>query len=497
MFGLNLNRKLKFTEDQYLRADKLMYLALLSVLVMNDIFLVIFMLLEGVALNTLIQVVILSMNLVSNTIIYFKLRGKEKCGWLLCTGFIISFLVMMLFGTADYSYAFAVPILVATFLYANPKIAFLGGLAFNGGTIAHAIVELVKGTYTSELFNNSVVAFFITVAYVYTTILLCDFIHENMDKLEDTMKQVNETSNAIKMVSKGIADEIVGSRHEFESAVTAVATVNDISREIADSNESTANAVQRQNEMCVVISEKVETLRANAENISVNSYNTTQAINRGISLVADLTDASNIVEKSSNEVIQVAGLMTERVNSVGDILTAINDISSQTNLLALNASIEAARAGEAGRGFSVVANEIQKLAAETKNASGTIEGIVKELIKYMGVVSQELNSSNKAIVDQTILVGNVKERFDDISRNVTELNNALEIQGVSIADIKDSTDIINDGIAHLSATTEEISASSVEGARQTENAKENIDKLAERLTAVYTLVKELDITEEV
>lgn len=496
MFGLNLNKKLRFTEDQYMRADKLMYLALMSILAINDFFLVILMLTEGFAINVLIQVVVLTANLVTDSIIYFKLRGQEKCGWLLCTGFIVSFLVLMIFGTADYAYAYAVPILVATFLYANPKIAFLGGLSFFGGTVAHLVAEIVRGTYTTELFNNSVVAFLATVSYIFTTIMLCDFIHENMSKLEEVMAQVNETSEAIKKTTKDIADEIYNSQQEFKEVVTALATVNDISSEISVSNESTAEAIQRENEMCITISSKVQTLKDNADTISNNSEQTTQAIQGGMQLINQLTDSSKRVEKSSSNVLGVSDLMAERVNNVGEILSTIDQISTQTNLLALNASIEAARAGEAGKGFAVVATEIQKLAAETKEASATINSIVNELISHMNDVSDELKSANTIIVEQTGLVTNVETKFNEISDNVAELNKALFEQEINIAEIQDSTGVITDSVAHLSAVTEEVAASSVEGVRQTLDAKEKMDVLANRLSSINEMMGNLNFEEE-
>ena len=98
---------------------------------------------------------------------------------------------------------------------------------------------------------------------------------------------------------------------------------------------------------------------------------------------------------------------------ISGILNTINDISSQTELLALNASIEAARAGEHGRGFSVVAESIGKLAADSSSATADIEKIIAELCKDISDTAANIETIRAGANGQTQAVDKVQKTFED------------------------------------------------------------------------------------
>jgi len=123
--------------------------------------------------------------------------------------------------------------------------------------------------------------------------------------------------------------------------------------------------------------------------------------------VADLRSSSDELNKSSEEIAQVVGL--------------IATIAEQTNLLALNAAIEAARAGEQGRGFAVVADEVRSLAENTKNATAKIEGIIRQVVAA-----------------SRMIVGN-SEEIDELSSISGELVAEFEASFTSFADVAQHT----------------------------------------------------------
>ena len=163
----------------------------------------------------------------------------------------------------------------------------------------------------------------------------------------------------------------------FDAANTYVKELNealhtsDVSMQnIAVSIERTANAVQRQSEMCQDIRNSTHNAHTQTEQMVTASNKALEDVSDGAKAMEKLHSHAQNVERDNNETVSYVEALNERAKQVADILGTIVSISSQTNLLALNASIEAARAGEAGKGFAVVADQIRNLAELITKSTG-------------------------------------------------------------------------------------------------------------------------------
>ena len=124
----------------------------------------------------------------------------------------------------------------------------------------------------------------------------------------------------------------------------------------------------------------------------------------------------NTIKDSVISSAKVIGDLGDKSKQIHDIVDAINQISEQTNLLALNAAIEAARAGEAGRGFAVVADEVRKLAEESKQATGQIDRMVAEIIDTTGKAVTSMQQGTSDVEESSTVINSALKSLENISK---------------------------------------------------------------------------------
>ena len=219
---------------------------------------------------------------------------------------------------------------------------------------------------------------------------------------------------------------------------------------------------------------------SNASNNSENINNSAKAVNVEITRIASSIDEmSNVIKEiasncdqaasASVDAVKVAEESEERINSlnivsdeIASVLTIISRIAEKTDLLALNATIEAAAAGEAGRGFSVVANEVQNLANQTSTATKEITEKINE-IQLRSKESSEsilkIADSNRNIEDVTTTLASAIEELSltisDINSSVSEVSGQTSQVTYGISEIASEIASITKGVKKISSALQE------------------------------------------
>ncbi len=169
-------------------------------------------------------------------------------------------------------------------------------------------------------------------------------------------------------------------------------------------------------------------------------HNAENIVARFISTIDGLLEANKITASS-------VGNMHEHVNSVSKLLEEVNTITTQTELLSLNAAIEAARAGEAGRGFSVVADEVRALSKRTTQFSNQIGSIMNDLHAALSSVEESVIEAGK--IDSSI-INESKNNLGDMWKEVKELNKHAAEKSQGIAQMSQTIhNLIIDGTIKL------------------------------------------------
>lgn len=220
---------------------------------------------------------------------------------------------------------------------------------------------------------------------------------------------------------------------------------------------STRKGVESQLQKNELVATALNEMSATVHEIT---QNTAQAAN-----TSDSTNAKAIRGKeASDNAVQAIEQLAEDINQtvssikrveddslrIGSVLDVIKNIAEQTNLLALNAAIEAARAGEAGRGFSVVADEVRTLASRTQSSTEEINDMISSLQAAVSNATTTMNNSHQQVQKTVKLVADSGERLTEISHSITtidDMNNqiatASEEQAVVTEDINKNVIEIN------------------------------------------------------
>lgn len=214
--------------------------------------------------------------------------------------------------------------------------------------------------------------------------------------------------------------------------------------EVAASSEEISYSIEE-------ISDYVQLSLNNTKDAISKSEDSMKIIRESFSYIDQSFEEMNSVQNKMNHVVEG----TKKIDTVVNI---INEVADRTNLLALNASIEAARSGEAGRGFSVVANEIKKLAENTKESVNYIKNMVENLREEMDVSNQTIVeavhvfSKGKEHIHQAVgsmdemkeSLGDISEVFASISANVEEQSAATQEVTARLSDVNDLTEKLSD-----------------------------------------------------
>lgn len=295
------------------------------------------------------------------------------------------------------------------------------------------------------------------------------------DEFEILGNSFNEMINTIKNLVVGIDDSsnviLQTSDAMGQSANQASIAIDEISitiDQVAQGTVSQAEDISEGVDDVNKLAREIENIEELANNMNKLSSKTNNLSKEGLTHMNILTERTEEANKSSIDMAEAMGDMNKVTAEIGIITDAINGISAQTNLLALNAAIEAARAGEAGRGFSVVADEIRKLAEESSSATGNIQNLIEKIKEKSDLTVESMDNTQIVVKEQTESVRQTREIFNQITESIDELMKGIEDIKDSVLHTNERKDNIVNRMLNISSVAEESSASTEEVSASTE-----------------------------
>lgn len=305
-----------------------------------------------------------------------------------------------------------------------------------------------------------------------------------VSNLRSMVGQVRTTAEQVTSAS----EELKQSAEQSAQAATSVAqTVTEVAGGAANQLLAIEEAVAESHDMASAITHIAQT----AAGVSTKSGEAAATAVAGGKSVQEAVDQMHVISQAVTTSAAVVGRLGERSREIGEIVDVIHNISGQTNLLALNAAIEAARAGEAGRGFAVVADEVRKLAEQSKVAAQKIAHIVGDIQAETSAAVTAMNQGAVQVVRGTDAISDSGRQFTNIIDLVQNLNaQIIEISAAAEELAASSSTVVGSvtGIKHIAAETtagtETISAATEEQSASMEQiaaASQGMLRLAEGL----------------
>ena len=277
---------------------------------------------------------------------------------------------------------------------------------------------------------------------------------------------VEELRNLVSQV-QGTVQRVTETTNEVDATSTELLAASDEQlREIRETGESVLQMAGRINEVSAQAQQSAEVARQSLA-----------AADSGLKAVQDAIGGMNTIREQIQDTSKRIKRLGESSQEIGEITELISDITEQTNVLALNAAIQAASAGEAGRGFSVVAEEVQRLAERSADATREIAALVRTIQTDTQDAVAAMERSTQGVVEGARLsdaAGSALGDIDRVSRRLAELIEQISSQALREAE---SANVVVANIQHIFAVTEQTG----EGTRSTTQLVRELSKTASEL----------------
>ncbi len=305
------------------------------------------------------------------------------------------------------------------------------------------------------------------------------------DNVADFVAKTSESAEQVAASS----EELTATSEQAATASEEVAkTIEEIARGANDQAKDTENTAYNIEELGKLLDEDAQHIKdLNEAAVKINTEK-----EDGIEILKNLVNNTEKSNEATTNIFEIILKNNKSAEKIENASTMIQSISEQTNLLALNAAIEAARAGEAGRGFSVVAEEIRKLAENSNHFTNDIKAVIDELKFKSQLAVNTMDEVKEIVNEQSNSVKETESKFKGIAEATELIMNIIEQLNQSSDLMAKNKNNIIELVHNLSAISEENAAGTQEASASMEEQAATIEEIANSGESLSSIAEDLN-----
>ena len=339
----------------------------------------------------------------------------------------------------------------------------LGDVAVSLNAMCDTTLSLIQSNDEREEIQNSIESLIGQMENIAAGDLTID-----AEVRDDITGSIAGTVNSMTDQLKGLVSRVQAATNQV---TTSAGTIASVSNQLSEDSDAQATEIGTASERVLEITEQIQLVAEQSEGSATVAKQARETATRGLEAVSNTVEGMDRIRDQVQATSKRIKRLGESSQEIGEIVQLISDIADRTSILALNASIQAAMAGDAGQGFAVVAEEVERLAERSTDATKQISTLIKAIQTETSEAITDMEESTREVVEGS-------ELATQAGQTLTEIDNVSQQLEYLITEVSSSATEQANAATEIATTMTRISETTKESAEKSRSATQSVGQLS-------------------